>query len=174
MVVGRGSRRTHTWLLVGAMLTQLSLLPGCATAPRPSASAQELALANAWSGRLALTVHSSPAQAFSAGFDLTGNAEKGELRLYSPLGNTLAALTWSPQGALLQQGSAQSRSGSVQDLLLQVTGTELPLPALFDWLQGKNPTVPGWNAELAQLPEGRLQVHRSSPQPEVELRIVLD
>lgn len=174
MAIGRGLHRARTWLLVGATLAQLSLLPGCATAPRPVASAQELALANAWSGRLALTVHSTPAQAFSAGFDLTGNAEKGELRLYSPLGNTLAALTWSPQGALLQQGSAQSQAGSVQDLLQQVTGTELPLRALFDWLQGKNPTVPGWTAKLAQLPEGQLQVHRSRPEPAVDLRIVLD
>ncbi len=174
MVVGGSSHRTRAWLLAGTMLAPLVVLPGCATAPRPLASAQDLALAKAWSGRLALTVHSTPAQAFSAGFDLTGNAEKGELRLYSPLGNTLAALTWTPQGALLQQGSTQTHSGSVQDLLLQVTGTELPLQALFDWLQGKNPTVAGWTAELAQLPEGRLQVRRSSPQPEVDLRIMLE
>jgi len=63
------------------------LLSACAT-PGPSDPGVE----NSWSGRLALRVDSNPPQAFSAGFDLRGGPDAGELLLNSPLGNTVASV----------------------------------------------------------------------------------
>jgi outer membrane lipoprotein LolB len=53
----------------------------------------------------------------------------------------------------------------------QATGTEIPVRALFDWLNGIPTEVPGWRVDLTQLPEGRLQVRRLTPTPTVDLRL---
>lgn len=163
-----GLQRWGRRAMLGAAL---GVLAACATISRPVAPA---AGEPAWSGRLALTVHSTPAQTTSANFDLRGDARSGELALYSPLGTTLALLRWNPQGAQLQQGGTTTPAESVQALLLQVTGTELPVAALFEWLQGRASRVDGWSADQSQWAEGRLRVQRVSPEPQVDLRIVLD
>ncbi len=157
-----------------AVLVLLALPSACASLGRAPVAATAGSAQESWSGRLALSVHGAQAQSFSAAFDLSGTAERGELRLYGPLGTTLAQLQWTPQGATLQQGHSLTHADSVQSLLLQVTGTDLPLAALFDWLHGRQNAAPGWQAELGQLAEGRLSMQRSSPEPVVQLRVVLD
>jgi outer membrane lipoprotein LolB len=42
--------------------------------------------------------------------------------------------------------------------------------ALFDWLNGIPTEAPGWQVDLTQLPEGRLQVRRLTS-PTVDLRL---
>ena len=60
-------------------------------------------------------------------------------------------------------------------LAQQATGTELPVAALFDWLRGTATAAPGWDADLSQLPEGRLLARRMADSaPAVELRILLE
>jgi len=147
----------------------LLVLAGCAQPPRPPASAQDT-----WSGRLALQVEDPSAQSFSASFDLRGSPETGELSLYSPFGSVLARLTWARNMARLEQDGAVRQSPSLEDLLQELTGSRLPVAALFDWLQGHAAAAEGWHADLGAASQGRVVAQRLQPLPRATLRIVLD
>jgi outer membrane lipoprotein LolB len=168
------------------MLLALCGLAGCATPPSATPTADTL------SGRLTLQVDADgdrPAQSLAAGFDLRGSAERGELRLSTPLGTTLAAATWSPGRARLVTAQGEREFADLDALSLQAFGEALPLRALPDWLRGRpwpdapGPAVPlvpgpgfeqiGWSIDLARFGDGQLQARRSSP-PAVQLRAVLD
>jgi outer membrane lipoprotein LolB len=130
---------------------------------------------NHWQGRMAIKVLSSPPQAFSADFELDGQGDAGTLALLSPLGITVAQMQWAPGMAQLRHGGELRQFDSLAALALQATGTELPVAALFDWLRGTATPAPGWDADLSQLPEGRLQAYRSADSaPAVELKIRLE
>lgn len=146
------------------------LLAGCAVPPKtPTPSGVQ-----SWNGRLALTVEGQANQSFSAGFELKGAPEAGELTLTNPLGGTVAALAWSPGIATLRSGASTRQFPSVEALALEATGSELPLPALFDWLAGKPTPVPGWEVDVAQVAEGRLRARRTAPPPATDLRVVFE
>jgi outer membrane lipoprotein LolB len=145
------------------------LLGACAT-PAPSASKPDEAR---WAGRFSLTVHSDPPQSWTAGFELSGSALAGDLQLSSPLGNRLAEVRWSASGAELQQGERLTRHLSLDSLTSELGGTALPVAALFDWLQGRQAPVSGWEADLSRQPEGRIVARRLQPLPGAELRLVL-
>lgn len=154
------------------MTFAILMIAGCATlAPASSRFDQE---SDAWSGRLALNVESEPPQSFSAGFALSGSARSGQLVLTSPLGSTLAVMQWQPDEALLRQGENIRRYESLDALAQEVTGTPLPVRALFGWLRGQPQAVPGWSADLSALAAGRLSARRLMPLPTAELRVVLD
>ncbi len=122
-----------------------------------------------------MQVQDTQAQSFSAGFELQGGASEGELKLFTPLGGTLARLNWSPGSAVLQQADGQQRRfPSLDALVAAATGTAVPVEALFDWLEGKDTAVPGWQADLSQLGRGRLQARRYEPAPTADLRVVLE
>ncbi len=159
-----GQRRG--WRLLVALTTAL-LLGACATAPKPVSPGE-----SAWSGRLALTVDSQPPQSFSAGFDLRGSPAAGELQLVSPLGNTLALVVWDRSGAELRQGGQTTRRGSLDELTAELSGTAVPVAALFGWLNGQSDEVPGWRADLTRQSEGRVTARRTEPLPSAELRVV--
>lgn len=93
--------------------------------------------------------------------------------LNSPLGTSLAVLRWSPGEAVLLSSGKTQRFSSVDELIEKATGAAVPLPALFDWLGGKNTALNGWNADLSQQPEGKISASRTQPQPRTDLRIVL-
>jgi outer membrane lipoprotein LolB len=154
-------------LAVGALL-----LAGCAQ-PALAPHADETSL-GIWRGRLALQVEDSPSQSFSAGFELRGRPDAGELTLYNPLGGTLAALSWAPGAATLRTGDQVRQFDSIDDLVAAATGTALPVASLFDWLAGRDSQVPGWQADLSALPRGRLHAHRFTPAPMADLRVALD
>jgi outer membrane lipoprotein LolB len=165
--VNRG-RRSASALLACVTL----VLAGCAVPLRPPVGL--IGDTGPWSGRLALQVEESQSQSFSAGFELKGKAEAGELALFSPLGGTLALLQWAPGQATLRSNGQTRQFSSLDSLAAQVTGTPLPIAALFDWLAGSNTPVAGWQADLSQLREGRLQAKRVEPKPAADLRVVLD
>lgn len=128
-----------------------------------------------WSGRISLHVLSEPEQSFSAGFELKGKPERGELTLTSPLGNVLGVLRWSPGKAELDSGQHKVQHfDSVDALMAQATGQAVPLDALFAWLQGDNASVSGWSADLSRHAEGRISAKRVQPAPQADLRVVLD
>lgn len=127
-----------------------------------------------WSGRLALRVEGQEKQSFSAAFELTGAAAQGALKLFSPLGSTLAHIEWSPGGAMLRTGEDARSFLSLDELLESATGSPLPVRALFDWLEGIDTALAGWRTDLAGLPEGRLAAQRLQPAPVLHLRLVLD
>jgi outer membrane lipoprotein LolB len=157
----------RAWLSVCGL--GLLALTGCAT-PRPKPTDTD----SFWSGRLALQLQSTPPQNWSASFELQGSAEQGQMTLLSPIGSTLARLSWTPQAALLEQGQDKTESSNLQNLSQRLTGTDLPIAALFEWLAGKAADAPGWQVDLSAHPEGRLSARRSTPAPEAVLRIVLD
>lgn len=147
----------------------LLTLLGCAT-PR----AKVTDTTSFWSGRLALQLQSTPPQSWSASFELQGSAEQGQMTLFSPLGTTLARLSWTTQDARLEQGQDKIESSNLQSLSQRLTGTDLPIAALFEWLDGKETDVTGWQVDLSARTEGRLTAHRKAPAPETILRILLD
>jgi outer membrane lipoprotein LolB len=157
--------------LVSCLILATFFIAGCAHPP--GAEGQNGAQNQAWSGRISLQVQSEPPQAFFAGFELRGNPAQGELVLNSPLGTSLAVLRWAPGEAVLDSGGQVQRFASVDELIEKATGAAVPLPALFDWLAGKNTALNGWNADLSQQPEGRISASRTTPQPRTDLRIVL-
>ncbi|MDO8771126.1 MAG: lipoprotein insertase outer membrane protein LolB [Burkholderiaceae bacterium] len=162
--------RRSAALLVSLLFTTF-FIAGCASPPR--ATGQNDEKKSFWAGRISLQVQSEPPQAFFAGFELKGNPTQGELTLNSPLGNSLAVLRWSPQEAVLDSGNQIQRFATVDELIEKATGAAVPLPALFDWLDGKNTAADGWNADLSQQAEGRISASRTMPQPRSDLRIVL-
>lgn len=151
------------------MIALAAGLAGCATPRRPNAPGE-----TAWAGRLALRVDSAPPQAFSALFDLRGRPDAGELQLTSALGQTLATVRWSAQGAELQRGKDTTRRDSLDALTAELSGAPLPVLAMFDWLAGRDAPAGGWRVDLSQHANGRLVARREQPQPSAELRLVFE
>lgn len=149
-------------------------LVACTTAPVPHPSNTKLSSENQWQGRISVTVQSDPPRNMSSGFSLQGDARQGELRLFSPLGTTLATLKWDPTATQWLQGSEQYRYDSMEQLTHETTGASLPMDAMFDWLQGRDSPSPGWQADLSTIAQGTLIAKRVSPKPLVILRIKLD
>jgi outer membrane lipoprotein LolB len=156
------------WLLAVVTL----LLAACA-APQKS-TAPAASQAGPWSGRLALQIEDRQSQSFSAAFELSGTAQAGKLALSSPLGGTLAVLSWAPGSATLQSNGQTRQFESVDALVTHATGSAIPVAALFDWVRGTNTPVPGWKADLSQLEQGRLHAERFEPPPHADLRVILD
>jgi outer membrane lipoprotein LolB len=127
-----------------------------------------------FSGRLAIQVLKDPPESLSASFELQGSAQSGQMLLLSPIGTTLARLQWQPEFARLEQGQQQIDSSSLQQLATQLTGTELPILALFEWLAGRSATAAGWQVDLSQHAQGRITAERRLPTPATVLRIALD
>jgi outer membrane lipoprotein LolB len=125
-------------------------------------------------GRLSLQVQSEPAQSLSAGFELVGDAQQGTLLLTTPLGSSIAQLQWWPGSATLTAQNKVQNYPSVEDILQQITGAAIPLPALLAWLQGQQADAAGWQADLSRFADGKLSAERSMPLPTAQLRIVLD
>lgn len=162
-------------LAIAPLLVLLALLVGCASPP--TTTAEMRAEQSAWSGRLALQVEEQAgqvAQSFSAAFELQGNATQGDLTLISPLGNVLARIDWTADHARLQSGETTQESTSLDTLLAQMTGTALPVRALFDWLRGVQTTASGWQANLSDIDRGRLEAIRYTPAPRATLRVAFE
>ncbi len=165
-------------LLAG--IAAAALLAGCATPPRESAD---------WTvGRLSLRVDAQGtqlAQAVSAGFELRGDGQAGELRLSTPLGSRIAAARWSPGSAVLDDGRGERRYATLDELSRAALGEPLPLAALPDWLAGRPwpgaahaPTPEGfeqlgWQVATQRRAEGVVEARRTAP-PAVWLRLRLE
>lgn len=153
------------WLIALAS----GLVAACAQPPRVAPHTED-----AWSGRLALLVEDTSAQSFSAGFELQGSAERGELALFNPLGNVIARVRWQPGSATLDDGKQVRRSASITALTEAIAGSALPIAALFAWLHGNEAEASGWYADLSSLPAGRITATRLAPLPRAVLRVVFD
>lgn len=152
-------------------LAGLTCLTGCALPSRTTGV--DTPTEAVWTGRLALQVEGRAEQSFTAAFDLRGNAMRGQLTLQSPFGSTLARLEWDKSGAHLTTPEESRWSESIEDLLRQVTGSSIPLDAIFSWLQGYEASAEGWQADLSAIHAGRLMASRQTPAPVTTLRIAL-
>lgn len=160
--------RRALWVHVAVVGATLSL--GACTTPQLTPTDRSAY----WSGRIAIQVQKDPPESLSAGFELQGSAAAGEMVLLSPIGTTLARLVWTPQAARLEQGSQRLESANLQSLGNRLTGTELPISALFEWLSGKQADAPDWQVDLSAHGEGRITAQRQAPTPGTVLRILLD
>ncbi len=161
---------------------------GCSIIARPSiennfeniVKINNSTISTEFRGRLALKIEAEPgsqqtlAQMFSGGFELVGNAQTGVLTLYSPLGGTVAALSWRPGDAHMEAGQQVRQFNSLAEMLAHATGADLPVASLFAWLQGENASAPGWAADLSQFANGKIVAKRAQPPPQIELRVILD
>ena len=167
---------------LAALVTLLTgALAGCATPPADGGGP--------WtSGRLNLRVDAlaeRPAQSLTAGFELRGSGQRGELRLMSPLGTQLAAASWAPGSARLVSSEGTADFASLDELSQRALGEPLPLAALPDWLNGRAwPEAPavttatgfdqlGWQIGLQRLADGFVEARRIAA-PVVVLRVQLD
>ncbi len=62
---------------------------------------------------------------------------------------------------------------SLDELLREVVGTELPVSALFAWVAGERKGTNGWSADLTDYRRGRIKARRQDPTPAAELNLVL-
>ena len=148
------------------------LVAGCAIPPKKITLQADAA--STWRGRLVVRVNDGHLQNFSAGFELTGSALAGEMTLFNPLGSTAAVLTWNPQMATMRVDGDVQYHLSLKALIGQVIGIEVPVDALFAWLAGEPVVADGWNPDLSQHTNGRVTAKRTTPDPPVEIRLVLD
>lgn len=166
---------SHTRALCTALLLASSLLAGCVTPPKTATPLLDGQATPALrTGRLALKVQQEPdPQSLIVAFELLGDAHNGSLRLFGPLGSTLATAQWTPATATLQHLGRVRTFASLDALLQTLTGAPLPANALFDWLNGRNTTAAGWQADLSQYQHGRIRAQRHQPAPAATLQVVL-
>lgn len=160
------SRRTCLRALVAG--SAVAALAGCIQPPRVT---RDDAGPHYWSGRLALQVEDAASQSFSAGFELQGQPDQGQLTLLNPLGNVMASLEWTPASAVLISGQQRRESSSLDELVQELLGSPVPVAALFEWLQGRNVQAAGWQVDLSTFEDGRLLAQRVSPPPQATLRV---
>ncbi|GCL64141.1 outer membrane lipoprotein LolB [Pseudaquabacterium pictum] len=163
-----------------AALAALAGLTACASVPPPATGVL--------SGRLSVRVDGQPERAVSAGFDLSGDAERGSLVLSGPLGATAARADWSPGSAVLRSGASETRHADLDSLGQAALGEPLPMAALFSWLRGRAwagaPSQPrpdgqpgfhqlGWQIDLSRWADGALEAVRLAP-PAITVRARLE
>lgn len=165
MMFAAGSRRHCLW--IGISLA--GSLAACSQAPKQVAN-----LPLVRTGRMSVTELSDNGRSFSAAFELHGTARQGELSIFTPLGSVLRKLVWDAESARLLDGSSERRFAGLAELSRAALGTELPIAALFDWLDGRDTAVPGWQTDLSRYAQGRIMAKRQTPVPAVELRVVID
>jgi len=180
--------------LRGAGVLALALLvQACATHPPPLPG-------HVWSGRLGVRSDAAPGQparSMSGQFELSGSASSGQLILTSPIGTTIARARWSdpigsqgaPSRIELEADGASTRYATLEDMMQRAIGDQLPLAAMFDWLEGRPwPAAAavrgadgrsfdqlGWHVDLSQLADNRLiDAQRPLPPPALRVRVKLD
>ena len=156
-----------------------AVLGGCATPAAVPRMTPEM------SGRLALRVAGDASRSMSVAFELSGDAQRGQLGLTSPLGTLLAMALWEPGRARLQTPDHTSEHDSLDALAEAALGERIPLAALLDWLRGRPwagaPHQPlpapqqgflqlGWQVDLARRAEGWVQAQRDQPPPQLTVR----
>lgn len=148
---------------------------GCAVPSRTPDT--KVGQAASWSGRMSVRVEATPSlapQSFSSTFELQGEPAQGQLRFFTPLGSTAAAIVWSPQQAQMQSGTETHYFNNIAELIERVLGTPVPVAALFAWLAGESLSLDGWQVDQSQFDNGKIAARRTSPAPGAEIRVILE
>ena len=161
-----------------SQLVAIFLIAGCAINQR--ATRQNDINMPSWHGRLATQVEANPndplsqRQSFSASFELTGSPDAGELTFFTPLGSTAAAIRWTQHAATLESPGHTRSFAGLGPLIQTVLGTDIPVIALFAWLDGRGLQADGWEVDLAQFAQGKIIAQRRTPLPQAQLRLILE
>jgi outer membrane lipoprotein LolB len=111
---------------------------------------------------------------FTNAFQSRSICSEGTLNIYNPLGMQMARLEWTAQSARLLQGRQVRESASLERLVFELTGTQLPTAAVIDWLAGKPTPAEGWNVDVSEWHLRRLVLERVQPAPRTVLRIAFE
>ena len=172
-----------TLLLLSACTTPTAFTASSQTYSPPAVSTAETQVASVQAdvpapafraGRFALQIDTEPPQSFITSFDLTGGWPEGTLNIYNPLGLQMARVEWTAQSARLVLGSKVQEASSLESLVFQLTGTQLPTAALIDWLGGKPSPAEGWNVDVSEWHLRRLVLERVQPAPRTVLRLAFE
>lgn len=117
------------WLIAG-----LALLSGCASAPAPVALHDMPVPGFTLNGRVAVRHKDN---GFSGNLYWKHEAGKDELRLLSPLGQTVAEIRRDAIGATLEASGVRHAADNAADLTEKVLGWRLPLENMPFWAQGR-------------------------------------
>lgn len=124
-------------LLGGCASLQPPSGTGVSTEARPAASRQYADTVNL-SGRLSVRFQrDGKEEALHGSFMWAQDATRTNVTLLSPLGQTIAVIDVTPDGATLMQGGQPARSAAdVDGLVAETLGWPLPVSGMRDWLQG--------------------------------------
>ena len=115
-------------------------LSGCASmsAPRSNAAVAPYRADLALSGRIAVHyTRDGKAESLSGSFTWQQTAERTDVSLISPTGQTVAVISVTPHSATLKQSDKAARSApDLNSLMQQTLGWSLPVSGLREWLQG--------------------------------------
>jgi outer membrane lipoprotein LolB len=165
------------YLLQLLCLAMLLCVAGCASTALPPKGNGTLPYGQTvqhWQGRIGVKVIEPQPQSFSAYFELDGNAEIGMLRLTSPIGITLALMQWAPGNVSLTGTGAPRQFDSLSALTQATIGLDIPMAALFDWLQGTASQAELWEADLTELGSGKLTAKRTAPDLRAEIKLLIE
>jgi len=129
----------YTKLLTAAALC--ALLSACATVPPAPLSAQPVAAFREqidFSGRLSVNYQrDGKDDSLSGHFNWRQSAAGTDVALSSPLGQTVATISVTPQQATLTESGKPPRvAADIDTLSAQALGWPLPVSGLRQWLQG--------------------------------------
>lgn len=133
-----------------ALLALPVLLAACAGIPPATSTMPESSVTRAYqqsldiNGRMSVRYQlNGRDEALHGSFEWRQRPDNTQLTLLSPLGQTLAQIMVTPDGATLTQAGQPPLSAADADTLAsQALGWPLPVAGLRDWLQGMV-TVPG-------------------------------
>lgn len=165
------------------------LVAGCATPTQPQAPADEV---RAWAGRFAVTwtPTAAPARQESASgrFSLRETADRTELEVFSPFGQTVARALARPGTAVLETADGRRFEAPDPEALTEsVLGWRAPVQMLPAWLRGDRAdrvVESGWDVQVDARDNGLPQrltlswpagiTPSPSARPRVTIRLVLD
>lgn len=130
-----------SWRYLGATSILLALA-ACSTVPTPPDNAgaihRQYSSTVNLSGRLSIFYEKNlEKKAAHGSFNWAQTQQTTRVDLFSPLGQTIARITLTPDNATLEQGDRDPVSADDADMLTEnVLGWPLPIKGLKDWLQG--------------------------------------
>jgi outer membrane lipoprotein LolB len=133
-----------------------------------------------WQGRLAIeaappdNAPEAKPLAFSASFELTGAPDAGEMTFLTPLGAIAGKVIWTNDLAQWRTGAKTRNFDGIGSLIQELTGTDVPITALFAWLDGHNLSAPGWKVDLSGFEQGQIVAQRLTPTHQARLRVILE
>ncbi len=182
--------RNRFTLLTSALF--LLVVTGCTTVPQDVPPQ----ITGLWKGRFSMTVlgpdgkdteEQSNEDRAQGRFELRKQAEKMDLRIFSPFGQTMAQAVATKELATLKTSEGKTfTASSANELLLNALGWRIPVESFPDWLSGQglpddDSTVQtdGWNVRVEKrLSSGKPRIIAASwpvnaKRNEVSLKLIL-
>lgn len=164
----------HQLVRMCLMVATLWILASCTSISSRSTDASvQPAIGAYWSGRLAVSSDDPAFRSSSASFELSGAPQAGTIRLFTPLGTSLAVAQWDHAGATVAAAGQLSHYANLGALVEALVGVPVPPEALFSWLRGQPQDIPGWSVQATGNPPQRIAA-RQHAAPAARLVVLLD